>query len=43
MYHVARKRWSEVKGVIVLVCMVIGDERCEVGIVVYVKDGDRVK
>jgi hypothetical protein len=29
--------------VIVLVSMVVGDEGCEVGVVVYVKDRDRVK
>jgi len=27
----------------VIVCMVIGDEGCEVIVVVYVEDGDRVE
>jgi len=43
MYHVDRRGWSKVERVIVVVCMVVGDEGCEVSIVVYVKDGDRVK
>ena len=43
MYPVDRKGWSEVEGVIVVVCMVIGDEGCEVVVVVYVKGSDRVK
>ena len=43
MYPVDRGGWSEVEGVIVVVCMVIGDEGCEVVVVVYVEDGDRVK
>ena len=42
MYPVNRKGWSEVEGVIVVVCMDIGDEGCEVVIVVSVEDGDRV-
>ena len=33
----------EVEGVIVVVCMVVDDEGCEVDVVVYVKDRDRVK
>ena len=43
MYHVDRRCWSEVQGVIVVVCMAIGDEGCELVIVVYVEDGYRVK
>ncbi len=42
-YLVNRKGWSEVEGVVMVVCMVVGDEGCKVGIVVYVKDCDRVK
>ena len=42
MYHVGRIGWTEVEGVIMVVCMVVGDEACEVGIVVYIKDRDRV-
>ncbi len=42
MYLVNRSGWSEVEGVIVVVCMAIGDEGCEVVIVVYIEDGDRV-
>jgi hypothetical protein len=34
---------SQVKGVKVLVCIVVCDEGCKVGVVVYIKDGDRVK
>ena len=36
MYHVDRRGWSEVEGVIVIVCTVVGDEGCKVNIVVYV-------
>jgi len=43
VYLVDRRGWSEVEGVIIVVCMVIGDESCEVVIVVYVEYGDRVK
>ena len=43
MYPFDRRRWSEVEGVTVLVCMVFDDEGCEVVIAVYVEDGNRVK
>ena len=42
MYPVDRRGWPEVEGVIIAVCMVIGDEGCEVVIFVHVEDGDRV-
>ena len=40
---VDRGGWPEVEGVIVVVCMVVGDEGFEVGVVVHVKDRDWVK
>ena len=43
VYHVDRRGWSEVEGFIVAVNMIVGDEGCEVVIMVYVEDGDRVK
>ena len=43
MYLVDRRGWLKVERVIVVVCMVVGDEGCEGGIVVYVKGCDRVK
>jgi len=43
VYHVYRRGWAEVEGVIVVVCMVIGDEDCEVVIAVYVEDDDRAE
>ena len=43
MYHVYSRGWSEVKGDEVVVCVVVRDKGCEVGIVVYIKYGDRVK
>ena len=43
MYPVDRRRWSEVDGVIVVLCLVVCDEGCEVVDVVYVEDGDRVE
>ena len=44
MYHVNRGGWSEVEGaVVVVVGMVVGDEGCEVVIVVHVEDGGWVK
>jgi hypothetical protein len=43
VYSVDRSGWSEVEGVIVVVYVVIGNEGCEVIVIVYVEDGDRVK
>jgi hypothetical protein len=43
MYHDDSRGWSEVKGVEVVVCVVVRDKGCEVGVVVYVEYGDRVK
>ena len=43
MYHVDSRGWSEIKGVEVLVCAVVRDEGCKVGVVVYVEYGDRMK
>jgi len=43
VYHVDRRRWSEVERVIVVVCLVVCDEGCEVIVVVYVEDCDRVE
>ena len=42
MYLVSRGGWSEVEGVVEVVCMYVNDEGCEVGIVVYDKDRDWV-
>ena len=43
MYHVDSREWTEVKGVEVVVCAVVRDKGCELGDVVYVEYGDRVK
>jgi hypothetical protein len=43
VYHVDCRGWSKVKGIEVVVCVIIRDEGCKVGVVVYVKNGDRVK
>ena len=43
MYHVDCRGWSKVKVVIVVVRVVVCDEGCKVGVVVYIKYGDRVK
>ncbi len=43
MYLVDGGRWSEVERIIVVVCVVVGDEGCEVGVMMYVKDCDWVK
>ncbi len=43
MYHVNTRGWSEIKGVEVVVCVIVRDKGCEVGVVVYVEYGDRVK
>ena len=43
MYNVDCRGWSKVKGVIVVVSVVVCDEGCKVRVVVYIKDGDRVK
>ena len=37
MYHVDSWGWSDVKRVVVVVCVVVRDKGCEVGVVVYVK------
>ena len=43
MYPIDRRGWSQVEGVIVVECMFFCDQGCKVGIVVYIKDGDRFK
>ena len=43
MYLVDGRGWLEVEGVVVLVCVVVRDEGCEVGILVYVEYGDRLE
>jgi len=43
VYSADRKGWFQVEGVVVVVCVDVCDEGCEAGIVVYVKDSDRVK
>ena len=40
---VYRRGWPEVERVIVVVFMIVGDEGCEEGVVMYVKDRDRIK
>ncbi len=43
MYHVDGRGWLEVEGVVVILCVIFRDEGCEVGILVYVEYGERVK
>ncbi len=43
MYSVDRRGWFQVEGVTVVVYMIVSNEGCRMGVVVYVKDGDRVK
>ena len=43
MYHVDSRRRLEFKGVEVVVCMVVRDKGSKVGVVMYVKYGDRVE
>jgi hypothetical protein len=43
VYLVNSRKWSEIKGVEVVVCVVVGDKGCGVGVVVYVEYSDRVK
>ena len=43
MYHVYGRGWLEVEGVVVVVCVVVCDKGCEVGILVYVEYVDWVK
>ncbi len=40
MYLVDGWRWSEVERIIVVVCVVVGDEGYEMRVVVYVEDCD---
>ena len=35
--------WSEVERIIVVICVVVRDEGCEVGVIMYVENGDWVK
>ncbi len=43
MYHVYDPGWLEVEGVVAIVCVVVRDKGCEVGILVYVEYSDRVE
>ena len=43
MYHVHCRGWLKVKGVVVVVRVVVCDEGCKMGVVVYVKDCGRVE
>ena len=43
MHHVDSRGLTEVKGVEVVVCVFFRDKGSEVGVVVYVEYGDRVK
>jgi len=43
VYHVDGRRRLEVKGVVVVVCMVVRDKGSKVRVVVYIKYGDRVE
>ncbi len=43
MYHVDCWGLSKVEGVVVVVCVLVCDEGCEVRVVVYIEDGDWVK
>ena len=43
MDHVDSRGWSKIKGVEVIVCVVLRDNGCKVGVVVYVEYGERVK
>ena len=43
MYHVYGRGWLDVEGFVVVVCVVVRDKGCEVGISVYVEYADRVE
>jgi len=43
VYHVNKRKWSEIKGVEVVVCVVVRDEGCEVRFLVFIEYSDRVK
>ncbi len=43
MYPIDRWGWSHVDGVIVVVCMIVRDEGCEVRVVVFIEYSDRVE
>ncbi len=43
MYLVDGWRWSEVERIVVVVCVVVSDEGCEMGVMMYVKDCDRAR
>jgi len=43
VYHGDGRGWLEAEGVVVVVCVVVGNEGCGVGILVYVEYGVRVE
>ncbi len=43
MYPCDGRSWLESEGVVVVVCLVVCDEGCEVGVLMYVEYGDRVE
>ena len=43
MYHVDSRRWLEVKGVEIVVCLIVRNKCCEVRVAVYIEYSDRVK
>ena len=43
MYLVYSRGWSEVEGVVVVVCVVVRDECGVVGVMVDVEDGDGIE
>ena len=43
MYFGDGRGWLEIEGVVVVVCVVVRDKGCEVGILVYVEYSDRVE
>ena len=42
MYPVYSRGWLEVEGIVVVICVVVRDEGCEVRVMMYVEYGDRV-
>ncbi len=38
-----RRGWAEIEEIVVVMCMVVGYERCEVGVAIDVEDSDWIE
>ncbi len=43
MYLGDGRGWLEIEGVVIVVCVIVCDKGCEVGVMMYAENGDRVE